>query len=702
MLGEHADTLSVADGSALVDDVWREFLRPAPRMTVTEWAESYRVMSDKDSAEPGPYRVSRTPYAREPMDCLSMYSQVEEVVLMWGAQTGKTSIGSNWIGYLIDHNPGPVMIVQPTIDMAKRYSRQRLSPMIEVSPALRRKVRENRSRDDANTTLLKEFAGGFMAITGANSAAGLRSMPVRDVFLDEVDGYPLDVDGEGDPCMLAEARQSTFARRKRLRTSTPTTKDMSRIETAFEAADRCRYHVPCPHCQEFQPLVWGNDTPHGLRWDRHDDGRPDFTRPVRYICRACGGEILEHHKSAMLPAGRWVPEVPGARRGRVRSFHLSSLYAPLGWVSWDQLVTEWHAATVAQRSGDSSLLRVFINTRLAQTFEETGDKIAAHELARRAEPWRLGTVPWGGLVLVDSVDVQGARLEAARWAMGRGEESWLIDVRVFHGDPALAEDNPGSPWADLTAWRRTTATHASGAAIRSSACAVDSGGHHTQQVYTYARRYAHERVIAVKGSSQSARPILGKPTDVEVNHRGQRLRTGTKLWLIGTDTAKSVIYGRLRLQDPGPGYMHFSTETPGDVYDQITAERLRTKLVQGRPKLEWIKPVGRRNEQLDLAVYALAAFHYLGVPRYRPQDWHRLEARFGQRGLFEEAATPIAAGTDPAATIGADPAPGRQEPAPGQEQAPSPPPPAPQPPPAAPARPQPRGLRRAGGISRRW
>ena len=202
------DDLDLVDAELLVGNLWREYLAPPPLTSVTEWAERHRVLSGKDSSEPGPYRAARTPYACEPMDCLSQHSPVEEVILMWGAQTSKTTIGSNWLGYLADTNPGPVMILQPTIDMAKRYSRQRLSPMIEESPALRKKVRENRSRDEANTTLLKEFPGGFMAIAGANSAAGLRSMPVRDLFLDEIDGYPMDVDGEGDPIALAEAEAS--------------------------------------------------------------------------------------------------------------------------------------------------------------------------------------------------------------------------------------------------------------------------------------------------------------------------------------------------------------------------------------------------------------------------------------------------------------------------------------------------------------
>lgn len=625
------------DADELIDAVWREFLRPAPILTVTEWAERHRILSGKDSAEPGPYRVSRTPYAREPQDCLSAHSQVEEVVLMWGAQTSKTTVGSNWLGYLADTNPGPVMIVQPTIDMAKRYSRQRLSPMIEESPVLKRKVKENRSRDEANTTLLKEFPGGFMAVAGANSAAGLRSMPVRDLFLDEIDGYPLDVDGEGDPCQLAEARQTTFARRKRLKTSTPTTKDISRIESAYDSSDRCRFQVACPHCGARQWLQWGADKPYGVKWDRHPDTGAPLAHTVRYVCIEHGCEIREHHKPGMLASGEWVAEIPGAQNGRVRGFQLSSLYSPLGWLSWAELVQEWHEAMEARKGGDIALLRAFINTRLAETFQEQGDQADAHALAKRAEDYALGTLPWGALLVTQAVDVQGDRLEGYAWAWGRGEESWVVDCRAWYGDPSIPEGQPGSLWDSVTEWRRTAFKHAGGAEVRARACAVDTGGHHTQVVYAYARRHAHDNVLAIKGASVGGKPILGKPSEVEINHLGQRLKKGVKLWPIGTDTAKSLIYARLRIDNPGQGYVHFSRQLPGSAYEQLTAERLVTKYHKGRPKLEWVKPASKRNEALDIAVYALAAAYYLGVHRYTDVHWQRLENAVRQVDLLSSA-----------------------------------------------------------------
>lgn len=668
------DFVGLCDAESLLHEVWREYLAPPPTITVTQWAEKHRILSGKDSAEPGPYRVHRTPYAQEPMDCLSASSPVEEVVLMWGAQTSKTTVGSNWIGYLADVNPGPVMIVQPTIDMAKRYSRQRLMPMIEESPALRRKVRDNRSRDEANTTLLKEFSGGFLAIAGANSAAGLRSMPVRDLFTDEEDAYPMDVDGEGDPVQLAKARQTTFARRKHLRTSTPTTRDFSRIEAAYLASDRCHFHVPCPHCGGMQALEWGADTEHGVKWDRDADGQA-LPNTVRYVCRLHGCEIREHHKPAMLTAGAWVAARPGAVEGRVRGFHLSSLYSPLGWLSWAQLVTEWQRARDALRAGDASLLRVFVNTRLAETFEEQGDKADEHALRRRAGDIPLRQVHFGLYVLTMGVDVQGDRLEAYLWAWGRGLESQLVDRAVFYGDPALPETEAGSPWASLTEYRRRPVPHASGRTVPVLACGIDTGGHHTQAVYAYVRAHQHSQVLAMKGSSISGKAVLGKPTDQDVTWRGQKLKRGVKLWPIGTDTAKGDIYGRLRKGEPGPGYVHLSRHLPAEVFEQLTAERLVTRYVKGHPRMDWVKPAGRRNEALDCAVYALAAAHYVQIHRWPDAEWRRWQSRAESLDLFDAPAP-----SEP------------QQPQSQDQPEPAPPPPAP---PAPTTRPR---LRRRGAI----
>lgn len=628
---EHLPTEDELRAAALVDALFAEYMRPPANVTVSQWADRHRMLSGKASSEPGPWRTDRTPYLRAIMDDLSARSTVQEVVVMFAAQLGKSESGMNWLGYIIDNEPGPAMCVQPTTDMAKRFSRQRISPMLEETPALRRKVRDNRSRDDANTTLMKDFTGGVLVVSGANSAAGLRSMPVRYLFLDEIDAYPLDVDGEGDPVALAEKRTSTFARRKVLKVSTPTTKDFSRIEAAYQATNACRYWVPCPHCAESQTLEWGASSAHGLKWAKQDDGSPDLAS-VHYVCAHCGAVIEEHHKPQMLVAGQWRAAKSASRPGRMTGYHLNALYAPLGWISWADLVAQWHDASLAAKQGDVTKLKTFTNTVLAETWEEQGDKVAGHDLARRAEDYPLGVVPHGGLLLTMGVDVQGDRIEYRVWAWGRGQESWLIERAILYGDPAVEEGQPGSVWTKLTERRRTPLLHANGAQSLVSATAIDTGGHHTQQVYAYARAHQHAHVLAVKGASGRGKAVLSKPSDIDVTWRGQKIPRGVKLWLIGTDIAKSVIYGRLRQSTPGPGFIHLPKElAKTDEFEQLTAERLATKYIKGHARLEWIKPNGRRNEALDCAVYAYAAAIWGGLERFTEVQWQRLEDRIAPR-----------------------------------------------------------------------
>ena len=628
-----------ARAAALVDALFAEFMRPPANLTVSQWADKNRMLSGKASSEPGPWRTDRTPYLRQIMDDLSARSTVQEVVVMFAAQLGKSETGNNWLGYIIDNEPGPVMIVQPTTDMAKRFSRQRITPMLEETPVLRRKVRENRSRDDANTTLMKDFAGGVLVVSGANSAASLRSMPVRYLFLDEIDAYPLDVDGEGDPVALAEKRTSTFARKKVLKVSTPTTKDFSRIESAYLQSNACAFHVACPHCGEHQALIWGSATPHGLRWDRSADGTP-LLDTVRYVCQHHGCEIREHEKPGMLASGYWQANRESTRTGRLTGYHLNALYAPLGWVSWADLVQQFTEATGASKNGDISKLKTFTNTVLAETWEEQGDRTNTHDLIKRAPDIPLRQVHWGMFVCTMGVDTQGDRLEAYVWAWGRGLERQLVDRQIIYGDPGLPEGEPGSPWTALTEYRRTPIQHISGRTVLVAATMVDSGGHHTQAVYEYARRHQHMHVYAAKGMSVSGKAILGKPSEQDVNWRGQKVKRGVKLWPIGTDTAKAEIYGRLRNTEPGPGYVHISKHHHPDVFEQITSERLVTRYIKGHAKMDWVKPAGKRNEALDCAVYALAAAHFLGVERWRESDWARLEGQVQGRDLFDAIPAP--------------------------------------------------------------
>ena len=356
------------------------------------------------------------------MDALSPAHPARRVVFMKSAQVGATTAGSNWIGYVIHHAPGPMLAVQPTVELAKRFSRQRIDPLIAESSVLRERVKPARSRDAGNTVLSKEFPAGLLVITGANSAVGLRSMSARYLFLDEVDAYPPSADEEGDPVALAEARTRTFSwRAKAFLASTPTIAGLSRIEGEYEASDQRRFFVPCPHCREMQWLKFER-----LRWDK---GQPET---AHYICTSCEGRIEEHHKTAILAAGEWRPTAQAQDPGTI-GFHISALYSPVGWFSWENIARLWEAVTTDEAK------RSFKNGVLGETWIETGEAPDWQRLYERREAWQIGTVPSGGLFLTAGADVQKDRIEVDVWAWGRGLESWLVDHIVVDGGPEHAE-----------------------------------------------------------------------------------------------------------------------------------------------------------------------------------------------------------------------------------------------------------------------
>jgi phage terminase large subunit GpA-like protein len=364
------------DGAFEIECAWREGLTPNPILTVSQWADQHRVPSSLAESEPGRWRTRRTPYLRDIMDSLSPSSPVERVVFMKGAQVGATEGASCWIGYVIHHAPGPMMAVWPTVDMAKRNSKIRIDPLIEESKVLNERIAPPRSRDSGNTILAKEFRGGVLVMTGANSAVGLRSMPVRYLFLDEVDGYPPDVEGEGDAISLAEARTRTFARRKIFIVSTPTLAGSSAIEREYEASDQRRYFVPCPHCQHSQWLRFEQ-----LRWEK---SQPET---AAYLCESCEQPIQEHHKTNLLEKGEWRATRPEAS-GRTAGFHLSSLHSPVGWRSWSAIAAAWESACDKQ-SGSLSAIKTFKNTELGETWVEEGEAPDWQRLMERREDYRI-------------------------------------------------------------------------------------------------------------------------------------------------------------------------------------------------------------------------------------------------------------------------------------------------------------------------
>jgi phage terminase large subunit GpA-like protein len=603
-------------------------LLPDPDYTVSSWADEHRMLSQKASAEPGRWRTDRTPYLRSIMDDLSPMSPVKTVVFMAGAQVGKTECGSNWVGFVMHHAPGPMMMVQPTVDTAKRVSKQRLAPMIEETPVLRKIVTENKSRDASNTQMVKEFEGGVLILTGANSAVGLRSMPIRYLFLDELDGYPADVDGEGDPVTLAERRTTTFARRKIYKCSTPTEAATSRINRDFLASDQRKYFVACPHCDEMQWLQWGGqDKPFGIKWKQ---GEPE---KAYYVCEHNGCIIQESSKAEMLlesgygGKAEWRPTAPSTD-ATIHGYHLSSLYSPLGWKSWGEIASEFLRA-----KSDPMLLKTWVNTVLGDVWEdEYASKVGADGLMARMEPWQLMNCPMGVLTLTAGIDVQDNRLEIKVVGWGDGEEAWIVNWVAIHGDPQRPEI-----WAQLDDLLAIEYAHASGAKMKVRAAAIDTGGSHTQAVYDYSRR-RKGFIVPVKGMSEPNKPILGKPTKQDVSHKGVVLKSGVELYPVGPDTAKSLIYSRLKMATVGAGYIHFPSGLAEDYFKQLTAETQVVEYLRGFAKRKWVKSSGQRNEALDCMVYAVAALEYIKTRYNRFTLWKQLAALLPQP---EKPAEPI-------------------------------------------------------------
>ncbi len=621
----------------LLDQLKARFLAPPPRIDTAEWAAQYRHIAK--GPERGPWRNERTPYLVEPMRCASSHTPYERVALWFATQLGKSEVLYNAVMQRIHTDPQDMMMVQPTLQDAQDHSAQRFLPTIMQTPAMRGKVAVRKSRDESTSWRSRSIQGGFTVFFGgANSASSLASKPLGFAVADEVDKWPADVDNEGPPLGLLEERMSNFSRRKLIIASTCNIKGQSTIEREYLASDQRKYHVPCPHCGQAQVLLWGAKTEWGLKWLKSDSGQARPETAV-YICRHCGAAIEEHHKEGMLAGGLWIPDAPGAGLGKRAGFWLNKLYSPLGWKSWASLVEEWQAAQEAKLIGNSAPLKKFLNSSLAETWEETGSGADHRALAARAEDYELGLVPRGGLMLAMGVDTQPDRLEARIWAFGRGEESWLVARHILYGDPNLDENTEGSPWTRLTEIRRTPILHASGAQMLVEACCVDTGGHNTHAVYAYCRNHAHGHVLAIKGASSYGNAVIGKPRMIDVNWRGRTIPNGVKLWSIGTDTAKHLLYGRMRITQVGPGYVHVPKSLANtDEFEQMTAARLMPVTVNGKASMRWITPAGQREEGGDCMVYAYAAACHLGIQTYREPGWARREQKYAPRApdLFSE------------------------------------------------------------------
>lgn len=502
---------------------------------------------------------------------------IKEVVVMAGAQLGKTEALLNIIGYHIDNDPSPILVLQPTLEMAQAFSKDRIAAgLLRSTPCLQDKVKDPRARDSGNTTLHKVFPGGAITIVGANSPAGLASRPIRIVLCDEVDRYPTSAGSEGDPIQLARKRSATFWNRKVIMVSTPTNKGSSRIEEAFEASDKRFFNVPCKHCHEPQVLKWAN-----VRWD---DGNPDS---AHYVCEHCAVMWTESDRIWAIRNGEWVVTQP---ESSVAGFAINGMYSP--WTSLSDAVREFLSV-----KKNPEQLRVFTNTYLGETWEDEGETVDDYELSERRE--QMPNVPDDVILMTAGVDVQDNRLEVSIIGWGRDDEMYVIAHETLYGDPSTPQ-----LWTNLDSVLNTQFETESGRQIAIRASCVDSGGHFTNSVYAYCKKNAPRRIFAIKGVGGEGKPISGRPSK---NNIGKCL-----LFPVGVDTAKDLLFARMRIKEAGPGYMHFADALNDEYFRQLTAEKIVTRFHRGFKKrvFEKIRP---RNEALDCMVYALAAYGILGV-----------------------------------------------------------------------------------------
>ena len=600
---------NLRDGYQAVLDAIARGMEPDPNLTVDAWSDEFMVIpKSTGSNEAGKYRTSRTPHAREVMRWLSDDHPCKRVALMGASQMLKTQVGLNWLMATIHQSPSNFLWLVPTGKLHKRAA-ARIDKTIAAIPQVRERVARPHSRDSNNNNDIKEYTGGALYLATAGAAANLSELSVRRVLFDEIDRAKENVGGEGDPSELAETRQTTFERnRKAYYPSSPTIEGESPIETLFKRGTQREALAECIHCGHVQTLDFFNLV-------RSEDGKR-----AMYPCSECGGLHEEGDKTRMFARGLWSDGHPGD--GETESGTISGMFLPYGWIPWISLMRQYDMAKAKLEEGSEEAMIVFYNTRLARCWARSKETTKYDELMNRAEPYRLGTVPMGGLILTASIDVQAYRLEFKTVAWGPGLEGWVVDYQVIHGNP---EEQATWDKADELLLGRYR--HASGAMMNISAAFVDSGGTATQDVYAFTTPRQRRKVFAIKGASRPNRPIIsGKPTMVDVNMKGRTEKRGGQLWWVGTDTGKDYLQARWA-KISGPGAIHFPAELPESYYKGLTAEYRTYGYKRGRKVSWWEQKKGEANEPLDLMNYNLAAAHFLGLHKKTEHGWQLLRDR---------------------------------------------------------------------------
>lgn len=603
----------------------REFWRPPPKLTLSQWAAEHARLSPESSSDTGRY----TPYPFQVgiLDAVGD-RRIERVTFMKSARVGATKIMNFSIAAGVAQRPGPMLLVQPTIGDAEGYSKDEIMPMVRDMPILHGLIAPPSKRDGGNTILKKNFPGGVLHMIGADSPRGFRRISVRDVYMDEVDGWAPSAGEEGDQVKLAIKRTETFGERKIVAASTPTLDSTSRIKRLFEASDQRYYFVPCPNCNHHQVLVWQQ-----FKWTDKD---PDT---VRYHCEACDFPIPQSKKRWMIeealrrqlagdPTAGWVPTRPEVK-GHA-GFHIWAGYSYAANATWPQLVSEW-----LDSHKDVESRKTFFNTVLGETYKGEGDKPDWKSLYDRREAYTIDMVPKGGMMLFAGVDVQANRLEVEVVAYGPRMESWSVCYRVFPGDTSDL-DGENSPWHELAAMLNETWPHSeSGVMMPIRMMGVDTG-FRTSVVQQWCAKWPMSRVMPIRGKD-TYQQIIGTPTQTVITLKGKRAKRGLQTWPVGVSKLKEELYGWLKSDKPTEesgaglpwGWCHFP-EYGDEYFKQITAEEIVPRLVKGFKRYHWeVTRQNGRNEALDCRVYARACSAVLGIERWNEDRWQELAAELG-------------------------------------------------------------------------
>lgn len=562
--------------------------------------------------------------------------QIEELDVMKAKRVGYTKMLTAYICYNIAHRRRKQALWQPTDDDRDSYVKSEIEPLLDpLSGVQAINAARKRGKGTADETIkYKPFRDSALHLLGGKASRAYRRITVAAALLDEISKFDRTIEKSGPPRGLARGRLEGAPYPKLVCGSTPLLKGLCHIEDAVEEAEGLvRYHIDCPHCGAGHPLTWGGKTKaHGFKWDR---GQP---HSVRHVCPHCRKSITQadYMPGGVPLAGAWVCERTGKSYGLDRTWrdgrgmpctpprslgvHVWTAYSPQR--AWSDIVDEFEKALAALEKGEVGPMQLFVNETLGETWELAGERTDEHALQARAEDYKLCTVPRGGLVLTAGVDVQRNRWEITVYAWGRGLESWVVDVIVIEGNPAVDEE-----WDAVTAQlQRRYPQEWHGGSLGISATSIDSSDQ-TQAVYNWVTKAQHilPQLRAIKGDGNEAVNILGASSLQEVNWRGKKLVRGIKLWRVGVDAAKDLLLGQLAIQQAGPGFVHFSSELPREFFEQLTAEQRVLAKIKGRDAYRWIKR-RPRNEQLDNRNYALHAAYCLGLHKYTDEKWTRLEA----------------------------------------------------------------------------